>query len=789
MAEATHLTRALSPSRFVPLSQLSDTPVVRTVPQNRSESVHTTPDGYYTRKHTQFYLSRNDNLWRSIFRGADDRIVKAMSETVNVEHTDGSIDVLERGMFELGGEGETILLAAVLWKCKLDIIQKIVEKYPHLLGMTSRGSLHQGENEMHIAVAQGNLDVVKYFLKKYVETDPVLLQKVMTARSTGRAISEESGSLHLFGETVFHYAVKAGNLEIVQELVKMFPECIKDKVQTNQFNALHLLVNDVHKPIDEFVTLYRYICRECPDLQNHKNNMNQTPVQLAFQKRNVGILEILKIPLWQFEQTTRFRFPISLIDPIMCGSKGLIENAVENGDKSVLEHPVVETILKCKWKLYVREIFAYRLVGTTIFVIGFLTPAVSYQLYDIDERRNYDLTDWRSRRRLTLEIGATICALIAAVLEIRKCIRLRRKYFAQNRIGDNINQWLVFLPVITTFFLRATNTGIHGKENQAFLNAENALLGISCISGWIHFLSFAKGSEQVGPVVFVLWKTLFTNFTYWLWVYLPLTLGFAAALFLQLQSDSPAEKNLVTWDVYGDSAVLLLLFTLQPASYDTVRAANSFPFTVVLYFTYAFILILFLNILIAMLVETFNTVRQDNYREWKLQLASLILDTDFELSEQYRRRITSRFGYRLMIQDLDQIDLALNPRRECNSCQDPQIKYFHFTERVTKSGDSMSPRRTHRSKNPQVYPELISVVVERSDDGQSFKTIQIKDLAHWTNWSEFSKGLYKFLLWELASRLIDSGMDSYVTNSKMWKHGRLAQKIEKETRFRNMGNN
>ncbi|KAJ3207922.1 Transient receptor putative cation channel sub V member 6 [Entophlyctis luteolus] len=718
MAEATHLTRALSPSRFVPLSQLSDTPVVRTVPQNRSESVHTTPDGYYTRKHTQFYLSRNDNLWRSIFRGADDRIVKAMSETVNVEHTDGSIDVLERGMFELGGEGETILLAAVLWKCKLDIIQKIVEKYPHLLGMTSRGSLHQ-------------------------ETDPVLLQKVMTARSTGRAISEESGSLHLFGETVFHYAVKAGNLEIVQELVKMFPECIKDKVQTNQFNALHLLVNDVHKPIDEFVTLYRYICRECPDLQNHKNNMNQTPVQLAFQKRNVGILEILKIPLWQFEQTTRFRFPISLIDPIMCGSKGLIENAVENGDKSVLEHPVVETILKCKWKLYVREIFAYRLVGTTIFVIGFLTPAVSYQLYDIDERRNYDLTDWRSRRRLTLEIGATICALIAAVLEIRKCIRLRRKYFAQNRIGDNINQWLVFLP----------------------------------------------GSEQVGPVVFVLWKTLFTNFTYWLWVYLPLTLGFAAALFLQLQSDSPAEKNLVTWDVYGDSAVLLLLFTLQPASYDTVRAANSFPFTVVLYFTYAFILILFLNILIAMLVETFNTVRQDNYREWKLQLASLILDTDFELSEQYRRRITSRFGYRLMIQDLDQIDLALNPRRECNSCQDPQIKYFHFTERVTKSGDSMSPRRTHRSKNPQVYPELISVVVERSDDGQSFKTIQIKDLAHWTNWSEFSKGLYKFLLWELASRLIDSGMDSYVTNSKMWKHGRLAQKIEKERRFRNMANN
>ncbi|KAJ3212259.1 hypothetical protein HDU82_002943 [Entophlyctis luteolus] len=789
MAESPNHSRALSPTRYVTLSKLKDPPV-REVPKKES-TVKIEPDGYYTRKHPQYHLFKNDNLWSAIASKDINKIREAMRTYVNVENPDGTTDTLERGKFELGGEGETILHAAVLLKCKRDIIEMIVTAYPNLLGLTFQGTLYRGENEMHIAVAQASpdeLDVVKYLLQE-LKKNTYTLQKVMSARAVGREISSESGPLHSFGETVFHYAVKAGNIEVLELLIEAFPDCVKDKVEAPGYNSLHLLVKNLDMPVDRLVQIYRLIAKNANDLPSQKSKNDKTPVDLAFELQNVAILEILKIPLWEFERTNRFRFPISTIDPIMCKRGGLIEKAVDKGNKLVLEHPVVDTIFKCKWKMYAREIFVYRLLGTIIYVAGFLTPAISYQLYNIQDRRTYDFTEMSTVRRFVLELGATTCAVIALFLELRQYNHLGRRYFSPNRIGENINQWLICAPVIATAILRV-HIVVTESNDQAFLEAENVLLGISCISGWIHFLSFAKGSEQVGPLVLVFWKTLFRDFAYWLWVYVPLTLGFAAALFLQMQKATTTETNSANqnaanltqypanstgdWNSYGGSAVWTLRFILQQAVFDDFRTASSFPFTAVLYFIYSFVVvIMFLNIFIAMLVETFNSVQQDKHREWKLQLASLILDIDLQLSELYRKRVCARFGYHLKKEDPDDMDKALGPGGGCSACSDHEKKYFHFTE--------------HIPDNPvDKYRELISVTVRRSDDGETFKTLQMTELAHWTSWPEFLRNFNKFLLWKLANILIDTGLDSIISSRKKWKDANLVKKMDEEKEIRKM---
>ncbi|ORY43270.1 hypothetical protein BCR33DRAFT_851044 [Rhizoclosmatium globosum] len=695
--------------------------------------------------------------------------------------------VYTRGEFERGAEGETILHLAVLRK-HTDLAFWIIDRFPSLINETYVKHKYYGETPLHIAVvncglprtaenpdAPNDISIVKRLVERGALVNGPLVSGTEFLKDS------DKGVLY-FGQTILQFAAANGKTAAVKYLVEN-PHDPADLTVVDIYgnNVLHVMA--YHGNFD--VELFGYLKRknmlsrriakrngqDCPvDISKARNKEHLTAYQVGISRGHVKALEAMKDIIWEFGVVRQYRICLDDLDPLQPhqdkkeslreqfkdGSKALerysksaIEIAVENQDKEILSHPLMESILKIKWALYGRAEFLWRL-GLTAFLVICITVTISLQPDTLEARRNYSFSD-ENRHPIprlvfeSLSIAGTVIMILGELEELRiQGIEYVRGYGSM----ENNVQWLFAIMIWTIPLVRwgiAAATGTSGYDT--LVDVENVMFGFCAIWGWFYLLEFSKGFEKLGPLLLIFKRMILTDFVAWLVPYVVLTIGFASALFLQMQHvPYLTTKEFVPsydWNQLAGAVVWTIRYIFMKDWFDDFRFAEIPAFTEFLYVLYMFVTqVVLFNVLIAMLAETLKSIAKDSERTWRVQFASLLIQIDESMSDSKHKHILSHLGWthedeeELERRELIEDGLAVSSESfkskikrsatERKSKSATASRYFIFTERDTVKIDPHTKKRT-------VKTETLKLIVAKDAKGGEIEVRTDKD--HWFGWT------------------------------------------------------
>ncbi|KAJ3245610.1 Transient receptor putative cation channel sub V member 6 [Chytriomyces hyalinus] len=720
------------------------------------------------RLETQAEYARDGNLWQAVWAGNFDQVQQYSQEPFNFGDS-GIPDALAnksclRGDLERGPEGETILHIAIIAK-HVKITRWIVSTFPGLVNETYTGARYLGETALHIAVVVNKEpdDTVKFLVDSGAS--------VNGPHAAGTEFLKESdqGSIY-FGSTVLHFAVSNGHSKTVQYLIQHANASLVD-VDIYGNNVLHLWAYHGAKDLG----LYKFLVdqnradlragRTSVDISKARNKDNLTSFQVGVARGHVNVLEAIKEPLWQFGIVRCYKVPLDDIEPLQPHftrsptrknwlveektlgrvSKSVIEIAAERQDKNIISHPLLDAVIKIKWALYGRTRFIRQLIETALLIVCF-TTMISLMPSHPGDRQSYVLSSTNRHPivRLVFEIASLLGTFIVIGGELGELRVQGLYYFRGLGAEENIVQWLFCVLVWLVPIFRWGFAGTCPAGNESCLmrgrDAENVILGLAAIMGWVYVMTFGKGFANIGPLILIIKKMILEDFVRWLVLYLCLTIGTTCALFLQMQNtpyvrpeiDSKTgifEGKVETVDIiqpqdwveFAGAALWTTRFIFMQAFFDHFRMGGIAWFTEAVFIVYGFVVcILLFNVLIASLAETLKKVARESRNVWKVQFALMQIQIDKQLSDAAHRNILTHIGW-----------TEEPTQHQCAS------RYLIFTERDVIKHDSKT-RQSHKKQ------EIVSMVIARDDGGKQI-LIHTKN-KHWTGWDhDLRRGLSRFM--------------------------------------------
>lgn len=248
-----------------------------------------------------------------VFSVARDGSVAAMKDLLG-DPKKPKLDVLARGAF-----GETILHVACLF-ANFPVAKYLVANYPPLIDAYYEKELYQGENALHIAIVQADIDMVEFLLKNGAE--------VNNCKCVGTFFKPPTGKIYI-GEHPLTFAAcverEGKNREMVRLLLKYGASFFNQDDFGN--TLLHVLVihgkADMYGYIMDLYGLYKK--PGDPDLEQVKNKQGRTPLCLAAALARGEIFELImkrkKETLWIYGPMAANAYPLDELDTFHPESK------------------------------------------------------------------------------------------------------------------------------------------------------------------------------------------------------------------------------------------------------------------------------------------------------------------------------------------------------------------------------------------------------------------------------------------------------------------------------------
>ncbi|GCB62657.1 hypothetical protein scyTo_0000055, partial [Scyliorhinus torazame] len=156
-------------------------------------------------------------------------------------------------------------------------------------------------------------------------------------------------------------------------------------------------------------------------------------------------------------------------------------------------------------------------------------------------------------------------------------------------------------------------------------NVEEAVpISLALIIGWCNTIYFARGFKMLGQFSIMIQKIIFGDFMQWCCLVLICITGFTSAFYVMFQSldlrHYPYFRDF-SMTMYTTVELMMGLIDL-PVPYD--RPTPSIIYTgYVLYMIFVYLLLL--NLLIAMMDDTYWRIAYEREELWKVQIAATIL--------------------------------------------------------------------------------------------------------------------------------------------------------------------
>ncbi|XP_029442336.1 transient receptor potential cation channel subfamily V member 6-like [Rhinatrema bivittatum] len=561
----------------------------------------------------------NESLRTSspLFRAAkanDYFTMKALLESKDV-------DPLVRGNFQ-----ETILHTALLNGSR-EVAELILDKVPALINEPVTIDKYKGETPLHIAILKQDVDAVQHLLKRGAD--------VIHARAFGTCFLPGKESLGYFGEYPLSFAACTGNEEIIRLLISYkAPLEAQDSLGNT---VLHMLV--LQSDNEMVYHVYDLLTMLLPQktfqlVESLTNKDGLTPLKLAVSEGDAKMFNYLvqkqKKAYWTMGTISYCIYDLTYIDS-WSDQKSVLDIITTSKNpqvRNLLDTTPIKELLNHKWQSFGHKNFLIWMCSYMMYIVIFticslyrpLEPMSSEETNNIVVMKQKTLKNayrqWEDFLRLAGELITVIGAIVILINEVPYLIRIGFKnYIGNASIGGPFPLLMVGYSIVifVVVLLRCL-----GNDNEA------VALSIALIIGWCNSIYFARGFKMLGQFSIMIQKILFVDLLQWVCLVIIIIIGFTSAFYIMFQT-----LDLRSYPQFKDFSMTLYTTIDLMMGLINLPVPADVPSPPLIYMVYAFYMVfvylLMMNILIAMMDDTYWRIAKEREQLWKMQVASTIL--------------------------------------------------------------------------------------------------------------------------------------------------------------------
>ncbi|XP_076372921.1 transient receptor potential cation channel subfamily V member 5-like [Tachypleus tridentatus] len=537
--------------------------------------------------------------------------------------------------------GESLLHVLILCNTAVHtrIARVLLKLYPRMTWDFIEGEEYLGAGVLHLGIAYQNTEIFNLGISSDVNVNQRATGRFFLPydqqRKTPKKQSDFKGLCYM-GEYALAWAACCEDESAYNMLLN---HGANPNLQDTYGNMiLHVVV------VRDKLNMYGYALRHpiSPAKDNILNKYGLTPLTLACKLGRNDIfremLELSAMEFWRYSNITCSGYPLNALDSILPNGQTnwnsaliIILNGKTNEHLDMLDGGVIQRLLEEKWKTFARNEFLKRLAITFLHLIVlsiavYLRPLPGEGLFG---------TDIRSVCRYAAEVGTCLGAVSFVVFQQGEEIKAQGLLGFLFSLSSNPSK-AVFLFANTLVLLCVP---LRLAEQPLI---EDLLLTIAITGSWFFLIFFAGAVKLTGPFVTMIYNMLVGDIFRFSIIYVIFLLGFTQTFYFlfkgHLGKTTKFESYPRTW---------MSLFHMTLGFYEYQEFNNTlYPTLTWLVFALFMIImpILLLNMLIAMMGNTYCEVITQSQKEWVNQWAKIVVALERGVSQKKAREFIQSYS-------------------------------------------------------------------------------------------------------------------------------------------------
>ncbi|XP_045762559.1 uncharacterized protein LOC123865527 [Maniola jurtina] len=548
-----------------------------------------------------------------------------------------------------GALGESLLHVLIICDTKIHtrLARTLVKCFPKLSLDVVEGEEYLGASSLHLAIAYSNNELVQDLVEAGADVSQKAIgsfflprdqQKVPPTRQTNYE------GLAYLGEYPLAWAACCANEAVYNLLLDSGAD--PDAQDSFGNMILHMVV--VCDKLDMFGYALRH--PKLPASNGRLNKAGFTPLTLACQLGRASVfremLELSSREFWRYSNITCSAYPLNALDTLLPDGRTnwnsalfIILNGTKQEHLNMLDGGIIQRLLEEKWKTFARTKFLKRLL---ILMLHLLLLSVSVYLRhssleaDVHPDWGLEVNDARSGIRLSTELGTIISTLCYIILQQGDEIKNQGliAYFKQL-----IHEPAKFIFLASNILLLACIPARLSRKTTL----EEGILIFVLPGSWFLLMFFAGAVKLTGPFVTMIYSMITGDmFTFGI-IYCIVLFGFSQSFYFLYKGFPNVQSTL--FSSYPSTWMALFQITLGDYSY-TDLSQTTYPNlskTVFALFM-VFVPILLLNMLIAMMGNTYAHVIEQSEKEWVKQWAKIVVSLERSVSQEDAHRYLQEYS-------------------------------------------------------------------------------------------------------------------------------------------------
>ncbi|XP_030567527.1 uncharacterized protein LOC115767402 [Drosophila novamexicana] len=551
-----------------------------------------------------------------------------------------------------GALGESLLHVLIICDSKIHtkLARVLLRVYPNLALDVMEGEEYLGASALHLSIAYSNNELVADLIEAGADINQRAIGSFFLPRDQQRsnpAKSTDYEGLAYMGEYPLAWAACCANESVYNLLV----DCGADPDAQDSFGNMILHMVVVCDKLDMFGYALRH--PKTPAKNGIANQTGLTPLTLACKLGRAEVfremLELSAREFWRYSNITCSGYPLNALDTLLPDGRTNWNSAlfiILNGTKpehlDMLDGGIIQRLLEEKWKTFAQNQFLKRLLILSTHLLCLSVSVYLRPAHDGDELDDGDTGDASATAAQLTELDghgngkeqgedynaqtvARYCAELATIAGVLSYVVFQQ--------GDEIkNQGLsAFLKQLS----HAPAKAIFLFSNLLILacipfrligdtDTEEAILIFAVPGSWFLLMFFAGAIRLTGPFVTMIYSMITGDmFTFGI-IYSIVLCGFSQAFYFLYKGHPQVQTTM--FNTYTSTWMALFQTTLGDYNYPDLNQTTypNLSKTVFVIFM-IFVPILLLNMLIAMMGNTYVTVIEQSEKEWMKQWAKIVV--------------------------------------------------------------------------------------------------------------------------------------------------------------------
>jgi len=557
-----------------------------------------------------------------------------------------------------GSLGEALIHILIMGNSLIHtkIARTLIRHFPRCALDIIEGEEYHGLTALHLAIAYGNDELAEVL----VQAGAPINQKAdgtffhpKDQQTNKPAKNTNYEGLSYLGEYPLAWAACLCNETVYNLLVEEGAD--PDAQDTYGNTVLHMVV------IVEQLGMFGYALKHPIKKANHlvRNHRELTSLTLScllgrdtmFQE----MLEMSCVEFWRYFNITCCGYPLGALDSIMSdGSTNwgsaimLILQGTKEEHLNMLEGGIIAKLLDEKWTTYAKGFFMKRLF---ILLLHLLT--MSMAVYQRPNTKHSLLRGIKSESgEITTEDISRYCFEIATLLGCVGFIIFQLGGEIKNAGFDCFQRNLRSAPPKILFviscilFLACIPVRILQlwEEEEYYRNIEESMLIFAIPGSWFYLMFFCGAIKLTGPFVTMIFKMVTGDMFTFSIIYCIMLLGFTQAFFFILKSHEEADW----FESYHTTWIGLFHMTLGEYEYSMFGESKYAKMAKLTFVIFQILIpILLLNMLIAMMGNTYGIVIESAEKEFLKAWAKVIMSLERSVPESTAKEFLESYSIAL----------------------------------------------------------------------------------------------------------------------------------------------